>query len=168
MSITHSFCAINPHISSSTAFLLMPQSLNEVLKMQSPDYTGSHSEHYYQPNQSNQITFVVLFLLALFFAYAVNQHLITDAFSYCMAQLFQHFSISGGSIYADIFLLIAFLLMLFGLFCLFKFFFIVTVSVVIIAILAAVFLAPDNSKPLSLKDVMIKDGRAKESDNVGG
>lgn len=129
---------------------------HEVNKMQTYDTTGAnHPAHSYQPNQSNQITFVVVFLLALFLAYAVNQHLITDAFSYCMAQLFQHFSISGGSIYADIFLLIAFLLMLFGLFCLFKFFFVATVSVMIIAVLAAVFFAPETDQP---HEVKIKSG----------
>lgn len=135
--------AKNQHLQ---AFYCLTSKPFEVLKMQTYDTTGSHSEQHYHPNQTNQIAFVIVFLLALFFAYAINTHLVTDFFSYCMAQLFQHFSISGGSIYADIVLLIAFLLILFALFCLFKFFFIVTVSVVIIAVLAAVFLAPESDK----------------------
>jgi hypothetical protein len=104
-------------------------------------------------NQKSGVTFVILFSLALFLAYAVNNHLVTDAFSYCMALLFDNFSIKNGSIYSDIALLIFFLLALFGLFCVFKFFLPVAITVLIIAVVAWIFLAPDT---VTSHDVKIK------------
>ena len=116
--------------------------------------TAQPAQNY--PNQNaNGLKFIAVFSLALFSAYAVQNHLITDAFSYCMAQLFDNFSLKTNSITADIILLIAFLLMLFGLFCLFKFFLPIAITLLMIGVIAWLFLAPDTDKP---HEVRIKSG----------
>lgn len=129
--------------------------------MQTYDTTGANQAQY--SSQSNGIIFIILFSLALFLSYAVNNHLVTDAFAFTMSQLFDNFSIKSGSVYADIALLIAFLLMLFGLFCVFKFFLPIAIAVLIIAVMAWVFLAPDSAHPHTGK---IKSGDKFEM--VGG
>lgn len=139
---------LTPRKSSFTAFLIMPQSINEAIKMQiSQSATPAQT---YQ-NQKSGVAFVILFSLALFLSWAVQSHLVTDAFSYCMALLFENFSIKNGSLIADIVILIAFLLMLFGLFCVFKFFLPIAITVLIIGVLAAVFLAPESDHPHEVK-----------------
>lgn len=162
--LSHPAHAINPRKSSFTALFSLIAYEENIMQT---DYTQSANPAQNHPNQSNGIIFIILFSLALFLAYAVNNHLVTDAFSYCMAQLFDSFSIKNTSIIADIVILIAVLLMLFGLFCVFKFFLPIAITVLIIAVMAWIFLAPESDKP-TLKDTLIHDGHAKESDNVGG
>jgi hypothetical protein len=143
--------AQNQHLQ---AFLSLTSKLFEVNKMQTyPNQSANHAQNY--PNQSSGIFFIVLFSLALFLAYAVSHHLVTDAFSYCMAQLFDSFSLKNSTIFADIALLVFFLLALFGLFCVFKFFLPIAITVLIIGVIAWIFLAPESDQP---HEVKIKSG----------
>jgi hypothetical protein len=152
MIITYPYHATKPRESSFTKHFVQPQILNEAKKMQISQ--SANPAQTYQ-NQKSGVTFVILFSLALFLAYAVNNHLVTDAFSYCMALLFENFSIKNGSIYSDIALLIFFLLALFGLYCVFKFFLPIAITVLIIGVIAWLFLAPESDKP---HEVKIKSG----------
>jgi 4-hydroxybenzoate polyprenyltransferase len=156
--------ATNQHLQ---AFQRLTSKLFEANKMQTYDTAAAHPAQNH-PTQSSGIFIAVLVALGAFLFYAIQQHLITDAFVYLMSQFFDSFSIKSTSIIADIAILIFFGLALFGLFCLFKFFFVVTVSVVIIVGFAAAFLAHDTPSHHTLKDVLVKENRATESENVGG
>jgi hypothetical protein len=138
----------------AACFCLASSHYEDINIMQTYNTTGANPAQNFQ-NQRSGITFVILFSLALFLAYAVSHHMITDVFSYLMAQLFDGFSIKNSSLTADIFLLVAFLLMLFGLFCVFKFFLPIAITVLIIGVIAWIFLAPESDQP---HEVKIKSG----------
>lgn len=139
--------AQNPHLQ---AFYRLTSKPFEVIKMQTYDTSGANQAPH-SPNQSNSIVFIILFSLAVFLAYAVNNHLITDAFAFTMSHLFDNFSIKSGSIYADIALLIFFCLAVFGLFCVFKFFLPIALTILVIAVIAWMIFTPDSSKQHEVK-----------------
>lgn len=160
---------LNPRKSSSTAFFKMPQFNFEVNKMQSTDYTGSHSEQYYQnPNSKSGVLFVCLLAIGAFLFFAVQKHLITDGFVNLASLFFDSFNIHSNGITGELFLLAVLLLALFGLFCLVKFFLIPLIAFVIVAAVLSLMFSNDTGTKPTLKDTLIHDGRAKESDNVGG
>jgi len=144
--------AQNQHLQ---AFLSLTSKLFEVNKMQIyPNQSANPAQNYPQTNGGG-LLLVCLLSIGAFLFYAVQSHLITEGFVYLMSNFFDSFSLKNSSIFADLALLVLFGLALFGLFCLFKFFFAVTVSVVIIAVLAAVFLSPETDQP---HEVKIKSG----------
>ena len=139
--------------------------------MQTSDYTGSHSEQYYQPTQSNKNGLLLVCLLSLgaFLFYATQNHLITEGFVNLASNFFDAFNIHSTGISGELFLLAILLLSLFGLFCLVKFFLVPLIAFVIVAAVLAVMFSPDtHTKPLTLKDSLIRNGRAAKSENVGG
>lgn len=153
--ITHCYQPVQSLYFQGIQAFFTPHHSTEAKKMQTYDTTQSANPAQHYPIQTSGIRFVILFSLALFLAYAVNNHLVTDAFAFTMSHLFDNFSIKSGSIYADIALLIFFSLAVFGLFCVFKFFLPLALTVLIIAGLAWVFLAPDTDQP---HEVKIKSG----------
>lgn len=135
------------------------------------DYSAA-AQHY--PNQSTGgLKFIAAFLLGIFLVYAVQQHLITNAFSACMSLLFDQFSIKSSSIIADIVILIFIALALFGLWVLFINF--TTLLIIAAACLLAglLYLSSDDSK---IKPVKFSDDTKSEKfvqpnhkfDGIGG
>lgn len=138
--------------------------------MQTSDYTGSHYEQSPYPIQSNKNGLLLVCLLSLgaFLFYATQNHLITAGFVNLASNFFDAFNIHSTGITGELFLLAVLLLALFGLFCLVKFFLIPLVAFVIVAAVLVLMFSQDASTKPTLKDTLIHDGRAKESENVGG
>ena len=106
------------------------------------------------PNtQSNGVIFVVLFSLTLLLAYACFHGYIVEGFIYSLSYFFDNFQVKihNNNVIADIALLVVILLALFGLYCVFKFFFAIAVTALIIAVLVAFFLAPYDTKQHTVK-----------------
>lgn len=136
--------AQNQHLQ---AFFSLTSFQHEVNKMQQ----SPQSAHPAQNTQANGIVFAILFSLALLLAYAVNHHLVTDCFVGLMSLFFDSFSVKTSSILTDIVLLIAFTLMIFGLFCAFRFFLPIALTFLVIAVIAVMawfFLVPHADKTL--------------------
>ena len=66
------------------------------------------------PPNSTELKFIAVFSLAIFLAYSVSTHLVTDAFIAFMSLFFDHFSVKSCGVVPDIALLILFSLVMIG------------------------------------------------------
>lgn len=159
--------AKNQHLQ---AFYCLTSKPFEVNKMQTYDTTGANSAQIYQnPNSKSGVLFVMLLAVGAFLFFAVQKHLITDGFVNLASMFFDSFNIHSNSITGELFLLALLLLALFGLFCLVKFFLLPLIAFVIIAaVLVFVFSTNTDTKPLTLKDSLVKEHKATDLENIGG
>lgn len=172
--ITHCYQPVQSLYFQGIQAFFTPHQSTEAKKMQTYDTTQSANPAQYYPNQgsNNAIVFIVLFSLALFLAYACFHGYIVEGFIYSLSYFFDNFQVKihNNNIIADIALLVLLLLAVFGLYCVFKFFFVVAITALIIAaiVAGAVMYSQDNHTKPTLKDTLIHDGRAKSDENVGG
>lgn len=142
---------------------------NEDLKMQT--YDTAHPAQHHQ--NTTGYKFIAVFSLAVFLVYAVQNHLITEAFSYALSLLFDNFSVKSSSIIADVVILIFLALALFGLWILFVNFTTFSTITAALLIAAAVYFGTDETDH---KKIKLTDNAKKEKfiepnhkfDGIGG
>lgn len=128
------------------------------------------------PNQSNGNGYLFVFVISaiciFFLKYCIENHVPTTGFINFLSLFFDSLRIEAkGSYLPEIVILILLSLAAFGLYVLITRLFLTALTFAALTACVIYFysdIKPEHIKPLTLKDVMIQDGRAKESDNVGG
>lgn len=135
------FVAQNQAIQGFQPLLFSLNSLEDINKMQTSDYTGSHSEQHYPTQNSGGLLLVCLVSLGALLFYLVQHGLIVESFIYALSYFFDdfHVNIKKSNITADIALLIFSSLATVGLYKLIKEQFLMAVLMAAALIIALIY-----------------------------
>jgi hypothetical protein len=86
------------------------------------------------PQSNSGFKFILAILAGVFLFYAVQSHLVTDAFIACLSLIFDKFSVKATGVFPDITLLILFALVAMGVHALIKNHFAVVITGAVLAV----------------------------------